>query len=346
MALLHDGNPHAAIDALTTLVEEFPKHSLAPHAFVQIGKINETHLGNYENAIKAYSQVVERFPNSSAVRRARVRLGKLTESRGSGDVPLRIYRAVLQDYRSLGSDEALRRMEDLAENFPEFVHHEQALLWIGEEHLRRDEFDIATQWFDKLRAQYPGSKTALLATMRIGVTQLEARNFDEAEKAFLALAQYQSVEPRAARLGASYIKTINLFRTWQHIYWLALAICVAALVGWFAGTKWRLVTWPVVCGAVIDVAVFSVVGATCAALVARKHPVYWRDVALAGFALAVATVLSHLFIATNALPRPAKLVLAVLVMTAGAGFVYAIYYQTDLVNTLYHSMREEIAAMG
>ncbi|MDP8223022.1 MAG: tetratricopeptide repeat protein [Candidatus Lernaella stagnicola] len=345
LRLQREGKPAEATEMLWRIVNEHGEDSLVPYALLQIGKISETDLGDYDTAVSIYQRIVAESSAAGALRRAKARLRTLEHERRSGDVPLRAYHQVLRDYQRLGSDEALRRMKDLVAKHADFGELDKALLWIGDEHLRRDDFAAATEWFGILRDKFPQSRSALLATFRIATAWLEAGELDAAEAEFRRLAEFTAIEPRAPQLVEAHLAMVHRFRQWRALYQLSLLIAVGMLVVWLVGTRWPAVTAKHVMGGLVDAAPVALVAAAGSVWLASINAPQWKEVAWAGAALAVGAGLNHLFVATRGLSRRGKAIWLALMFITALSFVYAVYYQTDMINQMYHSIEYEARYM-
>lgn len=342
LAHLRADRPTEAVAVWQSLVETFPDDPLAPHALLKIGEANEKTIGDYDAAAAAYQQVIDRYPGTGAVRRARARLRRMGPSRQTGDEPLRRFNHVLQNYPRLGSDAAIAEMVAIADKYPGFVKRPEVLFWVGEEHARSDRFEDAVTFYRAVQAQYPDNRLSYLAAIRVGDAYLEGRQFDLAAQAFREVAAFAETYPQAARVTDTNLGLIHDFLALRRVFWLALLVCAAGFALWLLGTRWRRVTRRDLLRGLIDVAVLVPAPVVALVYLGQKSSVYWRSIVTASLALAAAAFLHQLFVATRGLSPRARIATAALLLLVALGIPYAVYYHTDLVNLLYHSIGYEL----
>jgi TolA-binding protein len=336
------GRPGGAVAVWQSLVELYPDDTLAPHALLKIGEINEKTIGDYDAAAIAYQQVIDQYPGTGAVRRARARLERLGPSRQSGDAPLRRYNHVLQNYPRLGSEAAIAEMTAIAEEFPGFVKRQQVLFWIGEEYVRGDNFEQAVALYRAVQKQYPGNHLSYLAAVRIGDAYLEGREFELATKAFHDVAALADTNPQATRVAETNLALIHDFLVLRGFFWLALLVCTGGFILWIFGTRWGRVTERDLWRGLVDVAILAPAPIVALVYLAQRSSVYSRSILTASIAVATAAVLHRLFVTTHEFSARAHIVAAVVLSVVALSIPYAVYYHTDLINLLYHSIAYEM----
>ncbi len=328
-----------AVQKLWDLVQSFPQDPLVDDALFQIGSLNERFIGNFDEAVKAYTLLQERFPNSKPALRARTRLSRLEKKRQTGDEPLRIFKQILNQYASIGSEESLARARKLYQEFPSFSERDHVLFWIAEEEFRQRDYEKALEDYKLLLRDYPKSKWSSFATSKMGRTYVELREFEAAVTAFERLIEYESLHPGARETSEEEIKTVALFQRFQRLNILCLVIICAALLIWLPGIRWRALSAQNVKGALVDAGILSGIFLAGALLISSKPMFYASTLIVTWVAVATAGLLNHLFHSTRTLSMAGRILTTVGAMIAVTAIIYAVYYRMDMVNLLYHSIQ-------
>lgn len=327
-----------AFEKLRDLAENHPNDKLADDALYQAGEIAERYLGEYDLAQEMYEQVIERFPRSRNALRAKGALRRLARGRETGDKPYFLYTQVLRQYSRIGSEEALRRMKELYQQYPDFRLADRVGYWIAEELARLDVNEQAIPYYKEVIKRWSDGRYGFLAQVGLGNAYIELRQFGAAAETFKKLAAMKGYS-EAQKISDYYVGVTYEFMALWIVFWLAIALVAAWIVRVAAFTPWRefrprllLRTWPELLALLVPIAggVFYV----------WERSLYLRQSLLwlmFGGALMLLGNTAHIY-----LRRPGTINakrFSAFSAAVGLALTYVIFYMTDLINILRDSLK-------
>jgi outer membrane protein assembly factor BamD (BamD/ComL family) len=334
------GDPEQAVQMLWEVVREDGDNPLADDALFQIGHISEKEIGDYDGAEKAYSLLMDRYPHSKSALRAKQRLAGLRAARETGDEPLKRLNEIQGGYAQMGGEEALARLKDLYNRYPDFNRRDQVLFMIAEEAYRQKSYDEALGHYQDLVREFPESERIYYALVKIGKTHVERRDFDAATQAFERVSEYEKLHYEAGRQsGQEEIQRVLRFQRLRTLFLLSLAVAAAALIVWLTGTRWKTLQKSDLTGAAVLVIVLSALFLVALHLISARPWIYQATLIYTWIAVTAAAVLNHFFVGSRTLGGTKKVLATAGAFLAASAIVYAVYYQQDMVNLLYDSIQ-------
>ena len=215
---------------LRDLAEKHPADQIADDALYQAGEVAERYLGQYDTAREIYRLVIERYPKSKYAARAAKGLERLAQAAEIGDQPYKIFAQIKQEYLRLGSEEALRRMKELAQNYPDFKLMHEVNYWIAQEYSRRRQYQPAIEYYEKLLARPGDERMILRALLGIGQTYIEMRKFTRAVETYKKIPKLAH-DPDAAKISHYNVQVARNFLLLWGVFWAMLIV----LWLWIAG---------------------------------------------------------------------------------------------------------------
>ncbi len=165
-------------DAYDSVVSRFPKAPEAPRAMLRKASVYRE-ASDQATAVQAYDALIAQYPEAAEVPLAKLdRAASLIASK-QYDVASGALKAVLEEYAAdnrivpaaeflaavcadnLGSaDEAVRRMESIAEEFTKSTYAVRALFWLANHALAQNEYEAARYYLAELIDRYPEDRLA------------------------------------------------------------------------------------------------------------------------------------------------------------------------------------------
>ena len=179
-----------------------------------------------------------------------------------------------------------------------------------------------------------------------GQVHIETRDFNSAIEVFGRLAAFESTHPGAKRASEQLIGIATRFKRLRMLFFLSLAISMGAFAFWLGNTRWKQVGKKQIVGGLVDIAVLSPVILGSLIYVMNKPRIYWFSLMLLWVVSAAAAFCNHLYISTNKFGTAARFLLTFALIFVAGAFVYAVYYQTDLINLLYDSLQYSLSRGG
>ena len=106
----YDGNYKNKVDLLQKFIKEFPKSSMLPQAYIELGE-GYAQLGNSDRSIEAYSVVASRYSNSAYGRQANLLLALAYLNENDKSQAIATYKQLISN--APGSEEAVQASENL-----------------------------------------------------------------------------------------------------------------------------------------------------------------------------------------------------------------------------------------
>jgi TolA-binding protein len=156
------GDLKLAVTELLELVARYPHSSVADNAHYNLGMIYER-LGLTEKAHNEYEAVVLFYPNSDAAPFARDKLEELAQK---ADAAAPLFRQAQELYRQGDYRTAMRRYEQLIEDYPHSSLVDNALFGLGTLHRYHGDATKAAEIFRRIRERHPDSDAAQLLARR------------------------------------------------------------------------------------------------------------------------------------------------------------------------------------
>jgi len=338
LRMSQQGAPETAVEMLRELVRDHGDDPITDDALFQIAHISEKQLGDFDRAEASYTLLMERFPRSKNALKAKQRLERLRADRATGDEPLRIFNDVQGRFAELGEENALIRLQDLYQAYPDFCRRDDVLYMIAEAEHRSQNYDAALQHYQELVETYPESERVYHVLGKIGKAYIERRDFDAAMEAFEQVAAYEEKVYGARRSWDDHVAQIRLFRLLRVLFLVSLCVTGAALALWLLGTRWGALKAGDIKAAAVPAGILAGLFLVAISLAARKPWMYLSTLILAGVAISLSALLHHLFLRSRSLSLPGRLLAAAGALVAATAVVYAVYYQQDMVNLLYDSI--------
>ena len=169
-------------------IAEFPKSKLIPDAYYWVGKSAEN-LGQNEEAVYNFKKVFDNYPKSESGAGAVIEIGNIYNN--------------MKNY-----DSALQVLNKAIENLSKSPRLPEILFMKGVTLTNNKNFDDAYADFAQLIQDYPASLFADKAKLELGLIELAASRYDNADSYFSGLAETRSDELGAK---AQYYLGLSLF---------------------------------------------------------------------------------------------------------------------------------------
>lgn len=328
----------AAFKTLVDLAEKHPDDNLADDALFQAGEVAERYLSDYDVAEELYRQVIETYPRTKSAMRAKGALRRLGTGRQTGDKAYQLYSQTLRQYSKIGSDEALKRMKRLYEEFPQFNLADRVGYWIAEELARLDNNEAALKYYETVVERWPDTRYGFLAQIGVGNSLIELRKFRRASISFRKLAGMKGFKD-AARVSKYYVRITYEFTALWVFFWFTAFVLAWWIVRIAFYTPWYefqprhlLQCWPEVLALLVPLGAGSIYVWDRSLIM--RWSVFWL---MAGGILLLIGNLLHIRL------RPGgsihKVRHALFSGLIGFSLTYFVFYLTDLINILRDSLK-------
>lgn len=172
----NQGRWSEAIEVWQTIVDEYPDSPGAMATLFTMGEVYQRQIKDLHKAIDVYEGFVERYPQSKIIKYAKFQIGRL--------------HFIKEDFA-----QARQVFEEIMENYPEDVEFcASAQLIIASSLEKEEDWDKAMRQYRKLTDNYPGTRAALQAPLRIAQYYLKRGQSLKAEEAFgEAIFEYNKI---------------------------------------------------------------------------------------------------------------------------------------------------------
>lgn len=323
-----DGKTGEAIRMWERVWTEIPESPLAADALYLAAETKEE-IGEFEGALGWYRTISEKYPSHRMAPRARARLDYLRSGIASGAGPLRMYEGIMRRYFETEPSAAVRKMEEFADQSPDFAFREKVLLWIADRHLEAGRHEEAIRWFDKLLGEFPGGRSALDALEGKGMALSGAHRHKEAEKVFLSMEVFgermpKRVEALIARSRAHQVRRGVLVYGILPFH----ALCLVLVVG---RTPWRRLRGRHFAAGAKEVLFVLPLLLGLHWILSFTNPLTARGVFQLLLAVPVLMMVNSVHLQLVEVPSRPRWLYPILAGLFAAGAVYVILYRLDLV---------------
>jgi tetratricopeptide (TPR) repeat protein len=340
--LARQGQSEQAISLLKSLYRDHPEDKLADDILFQIGRIYEKRLGAYGESIEYYRKLTEEFPRSKHARRAEKAIERLQKGRRQGDDVFREYNDILLNYREIGGEQALERMEKLIQNKPNFIYAEKVFLFIAQEKLRSRDFTGVVAAYEQMIKRFPSGRNKIIALSGMGEALIEARDFSGAKKAYRRLMEDDENNEPAMAAGREGVKRVNTFLVLRYLFFCSIAIIIAFLIFMAAAIPWKKINkkmvfsiWPEV--SVLTLGIFGILIS-----LRDRGDIFTTSIFWLWPSAIIVALCNNLYIQSRKMSKYSALLGVGAVICVSLATAYAIYYSTDLANLLWDALIYEM----
>ncbi|MCB1153451.1 tetratricopeptide repeat protein [bacterium] len=342
--LEHEGQTIEAAHRLDQILLDYADADdpLLESVLFRSAQIHGRELGDFDGARARYEQLIERYPNGRYARRAKVALAALADAdSGNADVS-REYQSILRHYQD-DPDGALSKMRALIDAHPQFAERAAAWMFVGDQHLRRDEFDQSVAAYEQaLLGDRLSDADRVRALTAIGDALVEKRDLDAAEAAYRrleALAKTNRYARTPAETGLARVRDLRVLR---RIFQGGLVVVFLYTAVLLIGIPWRKVTWPMAMGVWPEALTLSFIALGVLSGLHDKGPIFVNSVTYLWIGGVFLMGCNNLYIQTRPISKYSLLVFAPLVLVVVLAMCFAVYHSTDLANLLWDSLRYEM----
>ncbi len=340
--LSRQGQSEQAVSFLKSLYRDHPEDKLADDILFQIGRIYEKRLGAYGESIEYYRKLIEEFPRSKHARRAEKAIERLQKGRQQGDEVFQEYNDILLNYREIGGEQALERMEKLIEYKPDFVYAEKVYLFIAQERLRGRNFAGVVAAYEQMLKRFPSGRNKVIALGGMGEALIEARDFSGAKKAYRRLMDNGEKNESAMGAGREGIKRVNTFLVLRYLFFFSIALIIAFLIFMAAVIPWKKINKKMVFGIWPEVSVLTLGLFGILIALRDRGDIFTTSIFWLWPSAIIVALCNNLYIQSRTMSKYSALVGVGAVICVSLAAAYAIYYSTDLANLLWDALIYEM----
>ena len=242
--LMASGAHERAAEQFSAVAEDAPGDPIAADALFSAAKLFEERLGDPARALVLYQRLYQRYPDSRTALAARRRADAIaSDSNRDGIAALARFNSILQRFPENGERESVLQMEALLADYPDWAGRPRALLWLAAVDQRAGRHEQAmARYVEAIDAARASDRPYLFEAYRgAGDVALARGHFAEAE------AYYRQMpvagDPSRQRSLADSLAAVDRERLRSQLYYIALAIVVAVVIGLCASLRWAAQSW-------------------------------------------------------------------------------------------------------